>query len=321
MYFSKFPLINYIFTDSDQTLKTKLATNILKRVKFSDLTKDDKDYFITYDVQEGEKAEVIADKIYDDPEYHWVVLLFNNIINPYKDWPLGSLEIDSYVEKKYTGDSLFLSDENGNHPATIDFHRNQTVIDSNGAVDAYGVFQVGDKKGRVLDWDPQYSRLVVDKTEENTSRFTEGDYIVGIGSTGQAVSAKIQRVIFNSEAVHHFEKQKGIGGETADYVWLNPLATSEITGQIPVGATGATFGSGNEGTGIYINRSPEFGETLIGAYMGICGDNNNDNVLTNRQYEYRLNDDKKKIKLLHPDYISLAESELEGLLKIRGLIA
>ena len=325
MYFSKFPLLRYKYIDKDTTLRTKLATNILKRVGFTDLSKGDKDHFITYDVIEGEKPEVIADKLYGDPEYHWIVLLFNDIINPYKDWPMGSYEIDQYVEKKYTGDSLFLSDANGNHPSTIDFHANQTVADSSGGKDSYGVYSMNEKRARVISWDPQYSRLVVDKTEENSERFQEGDYVIGIGSTGQAVVGQVQRVVFHSEAVHHFEKQKGndtgaVGG-TAEYIWLNSLATSELTGQIPMGATGATFGSGNTGTGVYIDSSPQFGETLVGAYMGICGDNNDDNVTTNRQYEYRLNNNKKKIKLLHPDYISLAENELEGLLKVRGLIA
>ena len=325
MYFSKFPLLRYRFVEKDKTLKAKLATNILKRVGFTELSKDDKDYFITYDIQEGEKPEVIADKLYGDPEYHWVILLFNDIINPYDDWPMGSYEIDQYVEQKYQGDSLFLTDANGNHPSTIDFHVNQTVADSGGDFDSYGVYNMREKRARVRIWDSQYSRLVIDKTEENTERFQEGDFVIGIGATGQAVIAKVQRVMFHSEAVHHFEKQKGndtgaVGG-TSDYVWFNPLATSELTGQIPLGATGATFGSGNTGTGVYIDTAPQFGETLIGAYMGVCGANNNDNVVTNRQYEYRLNDDKKKIKLLHPDYISLAENELEGLLKVRGLIA
>ena len=324
MYFSKFPLLRYRFIENDNTLRAKLATNILKRAGFTELSREDKGYFITYDIQEGEKPEIIADKLYGDPEYHWIVLLFNNIINPYKDWPMGSYEIDQYVEQKYQGDSLFLTDLDGNHPSTFDFYTNQTVANAGGNKDSYGVYEMKDQRARVRSWDSQYSRLVVDSTEES-GRIVEGDHVIGIGATGQAVIAKVQRAVFNSEAVHHFEKQKGNDtgavGASADYVWFNPLGTSELTGQIPLGATGATFGSGNTGTGVYIDTSPQFGETLIGAYMGVCGANNNDNVVTNREYEYRLNDNKKKIKLLHPDYVSLAENELEGLLKVRGLIA
>jgi hypothetical protein len=35
-------------------------------------------------------------------EYHWVVLLFNNIIDPQFDWPLKSDTLIDYIDKKYT---------------------------------------------------------------------------------------------------------------------------------------------------------------------------------------------------------------------------
>ena len=320
MYFSKFPLVTYRFVDKDNVIRNKLATNILKRVAFTDSSMKSKDLFITYNIKDGEKPETIADKIYGDPEYHWAVLLFNDIIDPYRDWPLGSYEIDRYVEKKYFGTSLFLSHENGNdHPSTIDFHKNQTVANSAGWRDNYGVYSVGPKRGRVIGWDSKYSRLDIDKTENNPSDFSVGDYIVGVGSTGQAAIARIQRITFRSEGVHHFEVQEGLE-ETADYLELNPLASSRISGQVPMGATGMTFGSGSTGAGEYRDKSPQFGETLVGSYMGVCGADNNDDVITNRVYEYRLNDEKKKIKLLDPQYVAAAELELEKLLKVRGLI-
>ena len=54
--------------------------------------------------------------------------------------------------------------------------------------------------------------------------------------------------------------------------------------------------------------------------MGLCGSPNNDNVTNNRDYETRINDDKREIKLLHPDYVNLALQELNELMKVRGLI-
>ena len=38
--------------------------------------------FDTYKVREGETPEMIADKLYDDPELHWVILLINDISLP-----------------------------------------------------------------------------------------------------------------------------------------------------------------------------------------------------------------------------------------------
>jgi hypothetical protein len=318
MYFSKFPLIKYIYLDKENFLKQKLATNILKRVGFSELSRKDKDHFITYTVVEGEKPEVIADKLYDNPELHWLVLLFNNIVNPYKDWPMSSYDVDNFVEKKYNGYSLFLSDSENNHPSTIDFHTNQTIANTSGGQDVHGIYVLGSRRARVKNWDTQYSRLDIEKTEDEPN-WTVGEYVVGIGSTGQPVVGKIQRIAFHSEAVHHFERQEGLGA-TGEYVWLNPLGSTELSGQIPLGATGATFGVGNTGTGVYQDAGPEFYQTLVGEYMGVVGSDNNNNVVTNRQYEYRLNNKKKTIKLLDPDYVPLAVNELEKLLKVKGLV-
>lgn len=325
MYFTKFPLIEYLYRDNkNNVMRTKLATNILRRVGFSGLSQMDKSVFITYHVKDGETAEIIAHKLYNDSEFHWLVLLFNNIVHPYHDWPLSNLALDEYIEDKYSGVSLFLSDGDDEHPNTINFYQNQTVAPSNGGVDNNGVYIVKNGRARVKGWDTQYSRLDIDVLKDDVElieAFREGDYVVGIGSTGESVIGKIHRRTYGTEAVHHFErKEKGSSG---DYVWLNPLGSSELTGQIPLGSTGFTFdtdGTGGGGENFH-ETGPIFSQTVLGSYMGISGSNNNDNLVTNRVYEIRLNDDKKEIKLLHPKYTGIVMEEFTKLMTVEGLIS
>ena len=319
MYFSKFPLVDYIFEDRNRVLRSKLATNILRKVGFSSLSKKDKGEFITYRVKDSETPEIIADKLYDDPEYHWIVLLFNDIIHPYFDWPMGNLELDEYIEKKYSGFSLYLTDTTPSEPellGNVSFYENQTVVHTTGSEDNYGVLMMveGGAKGLVKKWDSTYSRLDV----EGASDWSKSDYIVGIGATGQQVLGKIQRVVPSEVALHHFERQQG--GITGERIRLNPLATVETDGQIPLGATGFTFGADGAKSGLHDVDTVKLRETLIGRYMGLCGSQNNDNVITNRDYETRINDDKREIKLLHPDYVDMAVQELQSLMKVKGLI-
>ena len=68
MFFSHFPLVDYIYKNNDGILRKKLAVNILKRVGFDPLSKKDKDHFITYHIKNGETPEIIADKLYNNPE-------------------------------------------------------------------------------------------------------------------------------------------------------------------------------------------------------------------------------------------------------------
>ena len=99
MYFGHFPLIPY---DSVGDGKFKLVTNLLKRVAVRSKVKTNVLVFDTYDVRMGETPEEIADKLYNDPELHWVVLLMNDITDRYHQWPLNENQFLAYINDKYS---------------------------------------------------------------------------------------------------------------------------------------------------------------------------------------------------------------------------
>ena len=116
-------------------------------------------------------------------------------------------------------------------------------------------------------------------------------------------------------------------GSTSDFVILNPLASTEIDGQIPLGATGFSSGAvtdaakgGTIAPNSHDVNPVQFGETLVGRYMGICGDNNNDNILTNRVFEIRENDKKREIRLLHPQFLVDAVEEFERVINTGSIV-
>jgi len=98
-YFNQFPGIDY---DLKGDGNTKEVTDIWRRVKARSKIIDNVTAFDKYDVQEGEKPEDIAYKIYGDTDYFWVVTLVNNIVNRYYDWPLDEYVFQQYVKDKYT---------------------------------------------------------------------------------------------------------------------------------------------------------------------------------------------------------------------------
>jgi hypothetical protein len=85
MYFSNFPFIVY---DSVGNGDFKIVTNLLKRVALRSKVRANTLVFDTYDVREGETPEILADKLYDDPELHWIILYVNNITDRYHQWPM-----------------------------------------------------------------------------------------------------------------------------------------------------------------------------------------------------------------------------------------
>ena len=98
MYFDNFPVIRYGSTDG--TIKN--VTNLLRRVAIRSKLKTNVSLFDTYDVKNGETPEIIADKLYDDPKLHWIIMLLNNITDRYHDWPMSEQQFDAFVNEKYS---------------------------------------------------------------------------------------------------------------------------------------------------------------------------------------------------------------------------
>ena len=99
MYFESFPFIQY---DSFGDGNPKELKNLLRRVKVRSDIRSNSSLFDTYYVREGETPEMIADRLYDNVNLHWVVLLFNDITDRYHQWPMTTGAFNKYVADKYT---------------------------------------------------------------------------------------------------------------------------------------------------------------------------------------------------------------------------
>jgi len=99
MYFGIVPDIQYRFGSDN----IKIVQNFFIRVK---KRADDKlhrysAYYDNYTLQQGERAEDVADKIYGNSQYHWVVLIVNNAINGTTRWFKSDKTLDKIIERKY----------------------------------------------------------------------------------------------------------------------------------------------------------------------------------------------------------------------------
>lgn len=103
-YFSYFPTVAYdTFDDSG---KSKVVTDIFKRVRATLEARSDKTIYYTYNVREGEKPEHLSYNYYGSTDYHWVILLMNEIRDPQWCWPLDPLPFDKYIADKYGSSTI-----------------------------------------------------------------------------------------------------------------------------------------------------------------------------------------------------------------------
>jgi hypothetical protein len=97
-YFSQFPLMAYDMAGNKQY---KLLPDILRRVKLRSGLRSGAFLFDNYDVKDGERPEDIAFKWFGDPEYHWIILMTNNITDRYYQWPLSQPQFQEHLKDKY----------------------------------------------------------------------------------------------------------------------------------------------------------------------------------------------------------------------------
>ena len=97
-YFSYFPATIH---DAKQDGTFVAVTNVLKRFAIKDNLVNRVDVFHEYSLQDGDRPDVIADKYYGNSNYAWVILIYNNIIDPFYEWPLFGADFTNYMTNKY----------------------------------------------------------------------------------------------------------------------------------------------------------------------------------------------------------------------------
>ena len=98
-YFESFPQTSY--TLDTNTLSNQLVTNILARSTFLREIANNTSIAYEYSVKDTDTPEIVAHKIYGDPYRNWIILLFNQIINPFYDWPIKNDALEELIYKKY----------------------------------------------------------------------------------------------------------------------------------------------------------------------------------------------------------------------------
>ena len=100
MYFANFPKMVYDF-DLSTGVDYRIVTDITRNVRFRKQILENISLYDYYDIQEGETPEIISEKIYGTPYYHWVIMLTNQRYDYVNDFPLSQIELDALVEYKY----------------------------------------------------------------------------------------------------------------------------------------------------------------------------------------------------------------------------
>jgi len=105
MYFSQFPKIGYTFDFTNQG-KVSAVTNIFARFRINDSVLNNSLAFYKYQVEDTDSPELIAHKEYGNAQYHWIIMMINQLNDPLFELPLPRDALERKIIKQYGYNSI-----------------------------------------------------------------------------------------------------------------------------------------------------------------------------------------------------------------------
>ena len=137
-YFSMFPDTLY---DAKGDGNYTVMKDLLSRVKLITSVKKNIVNFDYYNVQDGETPEMIAHKYYGDVNLHWTILVANDIVDYYEDWPMSVQKFEQFMFDKYDNPQAIhhyeINQTSGETTTTIDVGMNTSDYPSATAISNY----------------------------------------------------------------------------------------------------------------------------------------------------------------------------------------
>jgi hypothetical protein len=289
-YFEKFRTIEYANT---------VAVDITQRSVFVTAAYNNPLFYYPYDIAQGERPDMIADRYYNDQYMSWLLYFGNKIVDPYYDWYLDPTTFDNFIVKKYG--SL------ANAVNKIQFYRNNWYSDPNPTItaDAYAVLDPSLTKfyepvpinGVVTSSPTDYVRRRVDWTIQ-----TNGIAKYGVANGSSFTTEEVVDVTFDTQ-------NKGIGQVTfanTTTVFLNNLSGVVTTGTITANSTL----SGRESrTTTVFTTAQSIANNIPAAEDAYWS------PVTYYEYENELNEKNRSIFVLKAEYSTQAAKQLKTLLR------
>lgn len=97
-YFEHFPIITY---DMGMSGVVVSAVDISRRYTLREFLKTYTVIYEPYYVSGGERPDVVAQKYYGDAKLDWLVLIANDVFDPYFQWPMDHFQFIKHIKAKY----------------------------------------------------------------------------------------------------------------------------------------------------------------------------------------------------------------------------
>ncbi len=304
-YFRELPNLSYVSrfpgaTQSEERIEVK---NLFKRAKLRSDIDSAITAFTYYKISEGERPDTLAQKIYNDSELDWVILVTNNITNIRDQWPLHGISFTNHLLSKYGRSDM--TEEQKYAELTKVKHYETTEVK-----DEYDRILL--EQGAIVDKDFKFTF-----TKEVARNTTVSEVILTLpfGVSLNAGDAVTQPTFSGGG----YTFSGGSGTVKASFTNKAEVRLNKVVGNFISTPSGIAAGNPlllngvaltNSGvscnpTGVFIQYKSNTTPTTINPVKGV----------SHYDYETRMNEKKRRIKVLKPAYLSTFISDMRSIMK------
>ena len=313
MYFKDVPSIYYNFKIGGKD-QLSIIKDITHNVRFRKEILSNITLYDEYDIRDGETPEIIAERVYGNPNYHWIIMLLNEKYDYLTDFPLTYNELVAHTTLKYGAE--FIND--ANYFLDINGNRVESNIKSVTITNAGSGYISTDPPPAVTfgpTTSPRYAIPAIGQAvlsggsitaismNSQGSGYTEQPdvTIVGGNGTGATAIAVIEAGIVTGISM----VTNGSGYTAQPSVVINGNGSNAVAGPATIttsSITGVKLISSGRGYRSVpsVTIAPPPSGTQATATAGITAVG----VVTNLQYEEIENEKKRRIKLITPELLN-----------------
>lgn len=100
-FFKKFPTIGY---DYNRNGVLQNVISLYKSIRVPAALLDNVSIYTFYEIQNGERPDIVSTRLYGTPEYYWTFFIINDFLHDgMRVWPMSQEDLDEYMKTEYDG--------------------------------------------------------------------------------------------------------------------------------------------------------------------------------------------------------------------------
>ncbi len=315
-FFKNFPEIQYKIQDSDGVDKFVTIKDFFRKSRVEQAAVTNVIDYTYYELEDGERPDVAATKLYGNPDLHWTFFLVNEIEN-YYDWHRDNNSFEVFMTEKYPGQILNASATTDIVSATSKFLLGERLAFSyefeyNGETSFSGTdengktlsFQQEGLKVYRVDVDTGIKILLQSPSQYTISNFSNYRYTTLTYVETNPVLKTGDKLLINDSIKANVIKVEPAFKRIVT-VGHSLIGGQRITGSVS-GKTFTIVDAINHRDGIrhYKTEAGHYRNTFTSG----------DTSETHAKHETDKNEEKRKIKVIRPEFIKRVVNEFERIM-------